>query len=566
MNIGRPRQFSEEFRQQVLALRRSGMSIVEVGLQLDIDKRTVVYLTPPEFLEGERKKVQVRKDAVVALARKGLMQFEIADSLSEDRALVHRWLKEAGISVELSVTQLTPEQEASFAADYRSGLTRLEMASKYGLTEGGIKGVIKRLGCRLTPEQFTERLSRGGKNSFPVRFKRGTVNYQWHSKESIAKRVISRSNRNARRHGFETLQERCEAWAAAKGGACRGVVSFTQDASWGCKNGHEWQALPKNVLINGTWCPRCADTGPSGGQLEVYEYIKSLLPGVEVILGDRSTIINPKTGRHLELDVYIPSRQFAMEYNGLIWHSSKYMTDPAKHQTKALECRKQNIRLLSIFSDEWLDPVKNELIRGMIRHRLGVLGTKLRASKLELKRLDKNAQFKDFFDRNHLDGHVKARYAYGLFREGKLVSCMSIRTNHRAETEIARFATDYDFHVHGGAGRLVKAVLSEVGGLVTFSNNRLSNGDVYRKLGAKLLQENGASYWYTDNIKRIWRFRCRRLNDPAILAKYPEVPHTENDQALGGVFSMEILGFGDRRPLYRIPDAGHRKWLFTPTK
>jgi len=51
MNIGRPRQFSEEFRQQILALRRSGMSIVEVGLQLGINKKSVVYLTPPEFLE-----------------------------------------------------------------------------------------------------------------------------------------------------------------------------------------------------------------------------------------------------------------------------------------------------------------------------------------------------------------------------------------------------------------------------------------------------------------------------------------------------------------------------------
>jgi hypothetical protein len=199
----------------------------------------------------------------------------------------------------------------------------------------------------------------------------------------------------------------------------------------------------------------------------------------------------------------------------------------------------------------------------MVRHRLGIFGTKLRASKLELKRLSKNSQFKAFFDRNHLDGHTNAKYAYGLFYSGELVSCVSVRTNHQSETEIARFATDYDFHVHGGGGRLIKALLAEVGSIITFSNNRLSSGDVYQKLGAELLQENGPSYWYTDGIERIWRYRCKRLNSPAILAKYPEVPHTEKDQALGGVFSMEVLGFGDRRPLYKITDCGHRKWRLT---
>lgn len=539
------------------------MSVVDVGKQLDLDRRTVVYLTPPEFLEQERQKIQKRKDVVIALAKQGLMQFEIARAAGEDRALVHRWLKEAGVSVDLAVTQFPVELEAAFAADYQSGLTRSEMAAKYRLTEFGVKGIVKRLGCKLTPEQLTKRLSDGGKKSYPIRVERGTVNLQWNTEKSIAKRSVSHSKYNCEKLGFEDLQSRCEAWATSKGGTCRGVTKYTEKATWGCKKSHEWSATPSNVLANDTWCPKCAHTGPSKGQLEIYEYIQSLLPGVEVVLGDRATIVNSDTGRHFELDIHVPSRQFAMEYNGLIWHSTKYQPESGRHKRKALACREKNIRLLSIFADEWLNPVKNELIRAMIRHRLGVFGTKLRASKLELRRLEKNSQFRAFFERNHLDGHANAKYAYGLFHEGGLVSCLSIRRNHQSETEIARFATDYDFHVHGGAGRLIKAALAETDALITFSNNRLSNGNVYQKLGAELLYETGPGYWYTDGVERIGHYRCKRLNDPAVLGRYPEVPHTEKDQALGGVFSVEVLGFVDRRPLYKIEDAAHRKWKLT---
>jgi hypothetical protein len=195
----------------------------------------------------------------------------------------------------------------------------------------------------------------------------------------------------------------------------------------------------------------------------------------------------------------------------------------------------------------------------MVRHRSGVLGTTRRASKLTLVKLTKNSQFDWFFARNHLDGHARARYAFGLFEGDKLLCCASIRTNHQGECELARLATDYDYHVYGGAGRLIKAILKEEGKLVTFSNNRLSHGKTYQILGFSLVQENPPSYWYTDGNERIWRYRCRRVNDPEILRQFPEVEHTEKAQAAAGILSLGI--WGDRRPLFRIEDYGHRKWV-----
>jgi hypothetical protein len=77
---------------------------------------------------------------------------------------------------------------------------------------------------------------------------------------------------------------------------------------------------------------------------------------------------------------------------------------------------------------------------------------------------------------------------------------------------------------------------------------------VYRKLGFELVAANRPSYWYTDGVTRVWRWRCRRSNDPEVLARYP----TEEAQCRAGVQSRAI--FGDDRPLYRIEDYGHLKW------
>ena len=221
-------------------------------------------------------------------------------------------------------------------------------------------------------------------------------------------------------------------------------------------------------------------------------------------------------------------------------------------------------RFLGIFSDEW--DSKKELIQAMVRWRLNKFtGKTLRASKLQIKKLDKNKDFDFFFARNHLDGHSTASFAYGLFDGDKLIQCLSIRVNHQKEVEICRLATDYDYRVHGGAAKLLKAVKTNLppkAVLVTFSNNRLSSGSTYQGLKANLISKNQPSYYYTDGKVRVWRYRCRRINDPEILAKYPSVPHTEKGQAKGGVFAVEVFKKTTPEPVWQIEDCGHRKWAF----
>lgn len=502
----------------------------------------------------------------------------------------------------------------------KQNISIADLMKKFGVSKDVIKRVLKKAGVRLdpseaqknaraarlaknpnymqemhkflTPEvvaQRSEKIREKYKNSPEIGIKQSvTMTEYWKNlpenerkifvnKRSKAVRKSKAMNRyQARGLGIELPQglsekdknklmfEAYQKIARDNGGEMIGeYLGSHEKVEWKCSKGHIWITIP-NSIQQGHWCPNCANLGPSMAQVEIFEFVKSLTSD-EVILGDRNTIFSEDTGRFMELDIYIPSRKFAIEYNGLIFHSSKYEAQINRHNRKSKLCDSAGINLLAIFEDEWKDDNKRELLKSMIKHRLGANLNKIGARKLELKFLNKNSDFSEFFNRNHLDGHSQASWGVGLFLGEKLMACVTIRKNFNAETELCRFAIDRDFAIPGAASRLIKAISSKINTpLISFSNNRLSTGKVYQKIGFKLLKENPSSYWYTDGIVRVWRFRCKRINDPEILARFPEVEHTEEAQAMAGILSEEI--WGDNRPLYKIEDYGHKKWLLDLTK
>lgn len=344
-----------------------------------------------------------------------------------------------------------------------------------------------------------------------------------------------------------SFQSKLEEIASQLGGKVLGQYTRSKSKMlFSCQKGHEFEAIPNTVFL-GHWCPNCAFVGPSKGQLELYEYVKRLAP--DAILNDK-VALKLHARKASELDIYVPSARLGIEFNGLFWHSNYHGSKNGRHLAKFKACQNARISLLAVFEDEWKN--KKELVQAMIRQRLGLFnGVKLNARSLELKKLNKNREFDWFFEQFHLDGHTQASFAYGLFSQDKLVCCASFRTNFNGELEIARLATDYNYLVRGGAGRLISQIKEP---LVSFSNNRLSSGNVYKNLGFELIQENSSSYWYTDGNTRVWRFKCRRINIPEVLSVYP----TEEAQCMAGIQSQAI--FGDNRPLYRIEDYGHLKW------
>jgi len=297
-------------------------------------------------------------------------------------------------------------------------------------------------------------------------------------------------------------------------------------------------------------CPKCKNQGTSKLEKEVAKFVETTYPGF--VEKGSFRIIPPK-----QVDIFIPDRNFGIEVCGLFWHSSAWKgTKRNAHRDKAKLMRDKGLDLLLFFADEWLN--KRELIEQMIKYRLGLIEKRIFARKCRVEHIDKAAKLKDFFERNHLDGSARASKGIALTYQDEIMAAMTIRTNFRGEIEIARFATNRDYVIPGAASKLISLLPRPI---ISFSNNRLSNGNIYKAQGfEEITQTTAPSYWYTDLKSRQWRFKCKRLNPPHDISqeefdKYP----TEIDQASNGIFSRKL--FGDERRLYRIEDCGHRKWL-----
>ena len=117
---------------------------------------------------------------------------------------------------------------------------------------------------------------------------------------------------------------------------------------WKCFKGHEWKTAIVS-RINGSGCPICAkELQTSFPEQAIYFYIKKLFP--DAINGDRHLGI--------ELDIYIPSKKIAIEYDGIFWHKDK-----KRDERKNNICKKNNIVLFRVREDQKCEWSEDEYLK-----------------------------------------------------------------------------------------------------------------------------------------------------------------------------------------------------------
>ena len=117
---------------------------------------------------------------------------------------------------------------------------------------------------------------------------------------------------------------------------------------WKCNKGHEWQAVISSRNI-GNGCPICAkELQTSFPEQAIYFYIKKLFP--DAINGDHHL--------QMELDIFIPSKKIAIEYDGSFWHKN-LKSDERKNKL----CRENKIILFRVKENIKEESVENEYLR-----------------------------------------------------------------------------------------------------------------------------------------------------------------------------------------------------------
>lgn len=251
--------------------------------------------------------------------------------------------------------------------------------------------------------------------------------------------------------------------------------------------------------------------GTSHKEKEIADFVRSFYDG-EIIENSRK-IIAPK-----ELDVYIPEKKIAIEFDGLFWHSELNVTDKNYHLEKTRKCEEQNIRLIHIFEDEWNE--KQDIIKSIIKSSLGVYDNKYNARDLAFKKVNSN-DAKAFLEKNHIQGFCSASQHFGLYDNDSLIQCISIGLNRFSKErnlELIRMCTQLNTQVVGGFSKLIKNMFKFTGAssIESYVDRRLFSHSGYTSSGWKVDKESGPSYFYTDGKKRFNRQsfmkkRCLRL-------------------------------------------------------
>lgn len=240
-----------------------------------------------------------------------------------------------------------------------------------------------------------------------------------------------------------------------------------------------------------TPCPKCANIKHSSAeQFELEEFIRSLQFGIDV---NNRTIIAP-----LEIDIVIPSENLGIEYTGLFWHNDTRI-HKNYHKNKLEKCNAVGLELITIFQDEWI--YKKDIVKSMLRGKLGISNEKLHASKCTVQEIDSEIA-NEFLNKNHIQGDDKSNICYGAFYENKLVSVMTFtKTNTESflEYRMNRFCRAKDTTITGITSKLFNFFVKNTNpdSVIAYADKRWGSVDMFHeKIGFLKLEDTPVNYWH----------------------------------------------------------------------
>lgn len=276
-----------------------------------------------------------------------------------------------------------------------------------------------------------------------------------------------------------------------------------------CKKHGEFHPVPNNHISKLSGCPKCSHH-VSKPELELQDWLESKI----YIERNNRKIIAPK-----ELDIYIPSKKFAIEYNGLYWHSELKGKNKKYHLDKTLVCNANGLRLIHITDDEWIN--KKDIVKSRLLNILGCTKYRLYGRKCTIKIIDKKVKNR-FLTKYHIQGKDNSSVALGAFYKGRLVAVMTFGKNRYGDDkncyELIRYATIASFNCVGVASKILKHFERNYtcDKIKTYADLRWSEGGLYKALGFTHTHNSPPNYHYIKNGKTVGsrvKYQKHKLKD-----------------------------------------------------
>ena len=293
-------------------------------------------------------------------------------------------------------------------------------------------------------------------------------------------------------------------------------------------------------------CATCSNSGVSKVETELFIWVKELYPNTFKYKFEER-ITKPQ-----EIDIFIPELNLGIEFCGLYHHRENELeeinADENKHYKKMLKANKLGIRLITVFENEWND--KKEQVKGFLLSSLKKNTIKIGARNCQIKEISTDTS-NDFMDKNHIQGSDKPKISFGLFNENELVGVITGGYHPQAANSndktlyLNRLAFKIGATVSGGASKLFSSLkkYAKQNGykqIISWSDNRWSEGNVYKQLGFTFESQ---------------REKGKGLSDGSI---WPDFYYAYNGKLHTRSASKNI----DITKANKVYDCGKKRWSF----
>lgn len=249
-------------------------------------------------------------------------------------------------------------------------------------------------------------------------------------------------------------------------------------------------------------------------------------------------------GSNKSVDIYIPYKNIAIEFNGLYWHSDE-VVGRSYHYDKYNMCKDIGVQLIYVWEDDYIS--NRTLVLNMLKRKLGVSDEKrIGARNCQVKPI-KYEDAKSFLEINHIQGSVQGTYYIGILYRDDLVGVGVFGTENGTDFTLKRYATNCI--LQGGFSKMLNYFRNNTWcwSIETFSDNGISDGNLYLENGFKVVDFIKYDYQYVVNSKRVHKFNYRKSR----------FKYDDNLIYSEGKTEVELA---DMNGLKRIWDAGKVKY------
>jgi len=270
---------------------------------------------------------------------------------------------------------------------------------------------------------------------------------------------------------------------------------------------HSVDTMSQNIKIKCCYCGKNFTTKLAwlySNKTKSCGCISNNISRLSNIVGDWAVRSTTSIAYEYTVDNYtydIRAKDILIECHGLVCHSK--FRDTREIDRKKRETAIGNgFRYIMLYEDE----IMSGKAESFIRHLLHDTRFKVRTNKLEFTKIHHRTSH-NFLDDHHYLGSCGAKYHFGAYYDDSLIAVMSFSHPVRQNItgiELKRFCLHSDYKVYGLGSWMLKRAMQDgiKTPIVSYSDNRLHDGRLYKKMGFRMDSKVKQDYYWVKNSKR----------------------------------------------------------------